>query len=157
MQLAKRIDHATTTARAGGGARTRRVVGLIPVPAEPISQDMQVALGERQQLIEAAARQELQHAVDVGEGWIKRRGPTPRARRARTTWVAHATTIALCRHRYEITGRAPLGNPKGITKAGQAAEYRTASAALRRVQSIGEPFAAVPRRDAPRGDRARRL
>lgn len=156
-QLAKQIDHATTTARRGRGARTRRVAGLIPVPTEPISEDMQVALGERQQLIEAAARQELRHAVDAGEGWIKRLGPIPRAGRARTTWVAHATTIALYRHRYEITGRTPLGNPKGITKAEQAAEYRTASAALRRAQSIGEPFADVPRRDAPRGDRARRL
>lgn len=156
-QLAKQIDHATTTARQGRGARTRRVAGLIPVPAEPISEDMQVALGERQQLIETAARQELRHALDAGEGWIKRLGPIPRARRGRTTWVAHATTIALYRHRYEITGRAPLGNPKGITKAEQAAEYRTASAALRRAQSIGEPFADVPRRDAPRGGRTRRL
>ncbi|MGO1183944.1 MAG: MobF family relaxase [Micrococcaceae bacterium] len=156
-QLAKRIDHATTSRLQGRGARPRRVAGLIPVPTEPIADDMQAALTERQQLIETAARQKLQHALGGGEDWTKRLGPVPTPRRARATWIAHATTVALYRHRYEITGRAPLGNPRGIIKAEQAAEYRTASAAMRRAQSIGEPFADAPRRDAPQADKARRL
>lgn len=156
-QLAKQIDDITATRRQGRGARPRRVAGLIATPAEPIPGDMQTALTERQQLIETAARRALRHALDAGEAWTKRLGPIPGARRARTTWIAHATTIALYRHRYEITGWAPLGNPKDITKAEQASEYRTASAALRRAQSIGEPFADTPRRDALRTDRTRRM
>lgn len=157
-QLVGQIDHATTKSRHGRGPRPRRVAGLIPTPAEPIPDDMQTALAERSKLIETAVRHELRHALDTGEGWIKRLGPIPRARRARTTWVAYAMTIALYRHRCEITGRTPLGDPQDITKAEQAAEYRTASAALRRAQSIGEPFTkAAPRRDAQRTDRARRL
>ncbi|MGO2194580.1 MAG: ATP-dependent DNA helicase [Brachybacterium sp.] len=156
-QLAKQIDHATISRSQGRGPRPRRVAGLIPVPAEPVPGDMQAALAERQQLIETAARRGLRHALDAGEDWTKRLGPIPRARIVRVTWIAHATTIALYRHCYDITGRAPLGNPKDITKAQQTADYRTASAALRRAQSIGEPFADTPRMDAPRADRARRL
>lgn len=157
-QLAKQIDHATTSRRQGRGARPRRVAGLIPTPAEPIPDDMQVALTERQQLIETAARRELHHALDAGEAWTKRLGPIPRAKRACTTWVAHATAVALYRHRYEITGPAPLGNPNDITKAQQAAEYRTANTALRRAQSISAPVDnAPPRREANRVARARQM
>lgn len=156
-QLAKQIDHATTSRRQGRGARLHRVAGLIPMPAEPIPDDMQAALTERQQLIETAARRELHQALDAGEAWTKRLGPIPAPRRDRAAWVAHAATVALYRHRYDISGRAPLGNAKDITKAHQAAEYRAASAAMRRAQSIGEPFADTPRRDVQRTDRARRL
>jgi conjugative relaxase-like TrwC/TraI family protein len=155
--LAKRVDHATTSL-AGGRTRPRRVGGLIPTPAEPIPDDMQAALTERQRLIEAAARRALHHALDAGEGWTKRIGRAPAAGRARAAWLAHATTVALYRHRYGVHGSAPLGNPKDITKAQQAAEYRAASAALRRAQSVGEPFAGnAPRRDAQRVEPARRL
>lgn len=155
-QLANMLDQATQQLRPG--KRTgARVAGLIPTPAEPVADDMQTALAQRQALIEAAARRVLRSAVDAGERWIKQLGPIPRAGRARTTWVAHATTITLYRHRYEITGRAPLGNPNGITKAPQAAEYRTASAALRRAQFIGELISDSPLEVAPRVDRTLRL
>ncbi|WP_260406238.1 ATP-dependent RecD-like DNA helicase [Microbacterium sp. G2-8] len=155
-QLADMVDQATQKLRPGKRTRAR-VAGLIPVPAAPIADDMQTALAQRQVLIEAATRRALRSAVDAGEGWAKQLGPIPRERRARTTWVAHASTIALYRHRYEITGRAPLGNPNRITKAAQAAEHRTASAALRRVQSIGELISEGRPEVVPRVDRARRL
>lgn len=155
--LAKRVDHATTSL-AGGRGRPCRVGGLIPTSAEPIPDDMQTALTERQRLIEAAARRALQQALNAGEGWTKRIGRAPAAGRARAAWLAHATTIALYRNRYGVDGSAPLGNPKDITKAQQAAEYRAASVALRRAQSVGEPFADnAPRRDAQRVDPAPRL
>ncbi|MFD6094113.1 MobF family relaxase [Oerskovia sp. NPDC060338] len=156
--LAKKIDQTTTS--LGDGRRTdpRRVGGLIPTPAEPIPDDMQTALTERQQLIEAAARRAVRHALDAGAGWTKRIGRAPTAGRARDAWLAHTATIALYRHRYDIDGAAPLGNPKDITKAQQATEYRTASAALRRAQSVSQPFTDnAPRRNAQRVDPARRL
>lgn len=155
--LAKRVDHATTSL-AGGRTRPRRVGGLIPTPAEPIPDDMQTALTERQRLIEAAARRALQHALDAGESWTKSIGRAPAAGRARSAWLTHASTVALYRQRYGVDGSAPLGNPRDITKAQQAAEYHAASAALRRTQSVGEQFADnAPRRDAQRAEPARRL
>jgi hypothetical protein len=67
-------------------------------------------------------------------------------------------TVALYPHHYDITGPKPLGNARGITAAQQAAEYRAAYAALRRAQSIGEPFDGTPPpRDVRRIDVARRL
>ena len=157
-QLAKRIDHATTNLAQGRGPRPRRVAGLIPTPAEPIPDDMQAALTERRQLIEAAVRRALHHALDASQDWTKQLGRVPTARRARGVWLDHATTVALYRHRYEVTGPAPLGNPKNITNAQQAAEYRTAYAALRRALSVGEPFDDTgPRREAQRVEQGRRL
>lgn len=120
--------------------------------------DMQTAPTDGQQLIEAAERRALHHALKTGGGWTKRIGRAPTAGRARAAWLAHATTIALYGHRYEIIGTAPLSKSKDITKAQQATEYRIASAALRRAQSVGEPFADnAPRRDAQRVDPAHRL
>lgn len=54
--------------------------------------------------------------------------------RGQRAWLDQVATIALYRERYAITGAAPLGSPKEITKAQQALEYQAAAAALRRVQ-----------------------
>ena len=53
-QLATMLDRATQRLRPSKRARTR-FAGLIPTPAAPIPDDMQIALTERQTLIEAAA------------------------------------------------------------------------------------------------------
>ncbi|GAB3767767.1 conjugative relaxase-like TrwC/TraI family protein [Microlunatus parietis] len=157
-QLATRIDKATMNLARGRDAAPRRVAGLLPTPAGPIPDDMQAALSERQQLIEVAARRALRHALDADEDWTKRIGLAPTPQRARSAWLAHATTIALYRYRYDITEPAPLGNAKDITKAQQAAEYRAAAAALRRARSVSkQPDTTGPRRDAHRVEHHRRL
>lgn len=53
-QLATMLDRATQRLRPGKRARTR-FAGLVPTPAAPIADDMQIALTERQTLIEVAA------------------------------------------------------------------------------------------------------
>ncbi|MFT4081388.1 MAG: MobF family relaxase [Nocardioides sp.] len=156
-QLATRIDQATEKLPPGRTA-PRRVAGLIPRPAEPVSDDVQKALAEREALIEAAARRALHDALNTGEAWTARIGRPSTSPNTRGAWLGHATTVALYRHRYDIAGPAPLGNPKDITKAQQAAEYRAARAALRRARAVGEAaHDAGTRRNVPRPDQGHRL
>lgn len=157
-QLATMIDRATLNQPSARGARRRRVAGLLPTPAEPIAQDMQAALDERAALIEAAARRAVSTATRDSEDWISRLGRPPRNRRERVAWLANATTVALYRHRYGITGPVPLANPKDITKAQQATEYRAAYAALQQARTLSEQSReATPHRSGPEADRGRRL
>lgn len=153
-QLATMLDQATSQLPPGKNRR-RRVAGLIATPAQPMSEDMQTVLDERQALIEAAARRALHHALDAGEGWTKRIGRPPVTGRTHTAWLAHATTIALYRQRHGVEGVSPLGNPKDITNAQQNAEYRIASAAWRLAQSAGESFVEAPHRATQRTRPAR--
>lgn len=156
-QLATLIDQATSRLPQGRAA-SRKVAGLISTPAEPAAEDMHKALTEREKLIAAAARRALDAALDAGEAWTARIGRPGTNPRARAAWVAQATTIALYRHRYDIAGNAPLGNPKDITKAQQTAEYRAARAALRRARAVSEPAQDPGRsRNVVRTDQGRRL
>lgn len=156
-QLANRIDQVTMNEPSRRGAGPRRVAGLVPTPAGPIPDDMQVALSEREKLIEAAARRSLHRAVATGEDWTARIGDPGPNGHAHAAWLNHATTIALYRHRYDITGPAPLGTLKDITQAQQAAEYRAAYTALRRAQSVGDRFDDTTRPRAQRVEQRRRL
>ena len=155
-QLATMLDQATAQLRPGKHRRAR-VAGLIATPAQPIPDDMQAALTERQALIEARARQLVAEAQDAGAAWVSRLGtPRPQAR-ARKQWQTHAATVALYRHRYDIDSPAPLGDAKEIRTAEQAAEYRAARAALSQLR-LAEASADVRhRRNSPRADQGHRL
>jgi len=154
-QLADMLDQATQKLRPGKRGRAR-VAGLIPTPAQPIPDDIQVALTERQALIEARAQRLVEDAQEAGATWASRLGkPRPQAR-AREQWQTHAATVALYRHRYDIDNPAPLGDAKKITTAEQAAEYRAAQAALaqlRRFSGQSEP----QRQAVAHADQRRRL
>ena len=66
--------------------------------------------------------------------------------------------MALYRSRYGIASAAPLGNPKDITKAQQASEYRAAYAALRRAQFLSDPAThPTPHRQPPQAGASRSL
>ena len=129
------LDQATQKLQPG--KRTRpRVAGLIPTPAEPIADDMQTALTERQALIETAARQLLHDAQEAGAAWVAWFGQPSSRAEARERWEAHAATVALYRYRYEITSPSPLGDAKAITLADQTVEYRAAQTALARAKRV---------------------
>lgn len=132
-QLADMLDQATQKLRPGKGTRVR-VAGLIPTPAEPIADDMQTALTERQALIEAAARGLLHDAQESGAAWVTKLGQPGSRPEARERWEAHATTVALYRYRYDISGPAPLGDPHAVRSPDQAAEYRVGQLALRQIK-----------------------
>ena len=156
-QLADMLDQATQKLRPGKRTRAR-VARLIPTPAEPIPDDIQTALDERQALIEARTRRLVEEAQEARAVWVSRLGqPRPQAR-AREQWLTHAATVALYRYRYDISGPSPLGDAKAFLTADQAAEYRAAQGALRSVQAISASTdATTPRRDTRRVEQARRL
>ena len=124
------------------------------MPAEPIADDMQTALTERQTLIETVARRLLHDAQEAGAAWVARLGQPSSRLEARERWEAHAATVALYRYRYEITGPSPLGDAKAVLTADQAAENRAAQVALRGVQTanrdLGQVQDRVARRPGPR-------
>ncbi|WP_281276210.1 C-terminal helicase domain-containing protein [Flexivirga caeni] len=136
-QLADMLDQATQKLRPGKRTRAR-VAGLIPTPAEPIADDMQTALTERQILIEAAALQLVHDAQEVGAAWVTRLGQPSVRPEAQERWEAHAATVALYRYRHEITGPAPLGDPNAVRGPHQAAEYRAGQLALRQIKASAQ-------------------
>jgi len=97
-QLAAMLDKATRKLQPSKRTRAR-VAGLIPTPAEPIADDMQTPLTERQTLIETAAGRLADEAQSAGASWASRLGKPPTQPRARTQWQAHAATIAPYRYR----------------------------------------------------------
>lgn len=136
VQLANMLDQATQ--QLPPGKRTRaRVAGLIPTPAEPIAEDMQTALTERQMLIEAAARGLLHDAQEAGAAWVVRLGQPSSRLEARERWEAHAATIALYRYLHKITTLTPLGDAKAIRRVKQATEHLRAQAAFTRALRLG--------------------
>ena len=132
-QLADMLDQATQKLPPGKRGRAR-VAGLIPTPIAPLADDMQAALIERQTLIETAARGLLRDAQQAGVAWLTKLGRPSSRSEARETWEAHAVTVALYRYRYEITGRAPLGDLPAVRSPDQAAEYRVGQLALRQIK-----------------------
>lgn len=136
-QLADMLDQAIQKLRPGKRGRAR-VAGLIPAPAEPIADDMQTALTERQALIETAARGLLHDAQEMGVAWVARLGQPSSRPDARERWEAHAATVALYRYSYEITGPSLLGDAKAVLTADQAAEYRGAQVALARARQVAQ-------------------
>lgn len=152
-QLADMLDQATRKLRPGKRTRAR-VAGLIPAPAEPIADDMQTALTQRQALIETAARRLLHDAHEAGAAWVTKLGQSSARPEAQERWEAHAATVALYRYRYEITGPSPLGDPQSVGTPEQAVEHRIAQSALARLRQRSTRTGSSQR---PSIDRVRRL
>ncbi|WP_454115335.1 AAA family ATPase [Microbacterium lacticum] len=134
-QLAAWLDEATSQLPRRRDSRTR-VAGLIPLPAEPLAEDMRRSPSDRKVLIEAGTYRLVTEAQQAGAAWLDSLdapGPHPR-RHAR--WQAEAATIALYRYRYDIHSRSPLGAPSGPTNAAQDAERRIAVSALQRIRGL---------------------
>ncbi|MDH5134304.1 MULTISPECIES: MobF family relaxase [unclassified Microbacterium] len=147
-QLAAMLDQATTQLPRGRG-RSRSVAGLIATPTEPINEDMQTALTDRQLLIETAAWNLVREAQEAGAAWLARLGKPPAQPRQREQWLAYAATVALYRYRYDITDPTPLGAPKSIKIAEQTAEYRAAYARVERARQLGSMSQSEPNRRHP--------
>lgn len=152
-QLADMLDQATQKLQTGKRTKAR-VAGLIPAPAEPIADDMQTALTQRQALIETAARRILHDAHEAGAAWVTKLGQSSARPEAQERWEAHAATVALYRYRYEITGPSALGDPQSVRTPEQAAEHRIAQSALARLRQLSTHTGSSQR---PSIDRVRRL
>ncbi|PKY69755.1 conjugal transfer protein [Brevibacterium ravenspurgense] len=144
-QLATMLDQATTQLPPGRNRRPR-VAGLIAAPGEPITEDVQTALTQRQTLIENAARELLRDAQEAGAAWLARLGEPPTEPTARARWHSGAATIALYRHRHEIAGPSPIGSHSEVRGFDQAAAYRAAKSAFARVRTLSTPPDGGPQR-----------
>ncbi|EFG47694.1 hypothetical protein HMPREF0183_1027, partial [Brevibacterium mcbrellneri ATCC 49030] len=112
-ELAAWLDRVTLNQAVRRSGNRRRVAGLIPTPAEPVSEDMRAALAERQELVESAAGGLLHYAISEGESWIKRLGAPGDDARSRTVWIGHATTVALYGTATASLIRSPWERPRG--------------------------------------------
>lgn len=140
-QLAAMLDQATSQLPPGKNRRPR-VAGLIAIPDEPINEDMQTALADRQVLIEIAARNLVREAQEAGAAWVARLGKPPAQPRQREQWLAHAATVALYRHRHNISATSPLGGDGAETTTIEISERRAAHNALTRLRQLARPTGA---------------
>lgn len=140
---------AAATVRPAGSSRRhsepRLIAGLIPEATGAMSEDMQQALSERRDLMEARADAVLGKAVADGALWIAPLGEAPTAGPERERWLLAAQTIAAYRDRYTITTPSPLGTWSESTV--QRIDHARAKAALNVIHSAAE---------ASRGTRSRR-
>ncbi|GAA4712889.1 conjugative relaxase domain-containing protein, TrwC/TraI family [Promicromonospora umidemergens] len=109
----------------------RRIAGLIPEAAGPMTDEYRLALEQRAMLIERRITDLVQRATRDHEPWLTGLGPEPADTGARHTWQTAARRIAAYRDRYGITSSAPLGNDPVSTDA-QAVDAARVAAALRR-------------------------
>ncbi len=117
-----------------------------------------VQLNERARadLIEAAAPA-VMATRGRGTAWIMKLGQPSSRLEMRERWEAHAATVALYRHCYEITSPTQLGDAKAITTADQAAEYRAAQTVLARTRRGAQRPYALKRRRQQEIDRVQQL
>jgi hypothetical protein len=108
----------------------RRIAGLIPEAAGPMTDEYRRALRERAALIEQRVSDLVQCAIRDHEPWLAALGPEPNDIGARHTWQAAGNMIAAYRDRYGITSSTPLGNDPVGTDA-QAVHAARAAAVLR--------------------------
>lgn len=115
---------------------------------------MRVALGQREDLITAAACTALDEAVEHGATWVTQLGTPGTSARDREQWRGHAATIALYRQRYDIHGPAPLGVSEKAPSPQQAGELRAVQAAYSQLNARQPAFARrVERTTEPRAPR----
>ena len=110
----------------------RRIAGLLPEAAGPMTDEYRQALQERAYLIEQRVAALVHRATRDHEPWMAILGSEPDDIDARHNWSAAARTIAAYRDRYGIASSAPLGDNAVSTDA-QAVDAARCAALLRRV------------------------
>lgn len=121
----------------------RRIAGLIPEAAGPMTDEYRLALEQRATLIEQRVTDRVQRAIRDHEPWLAVLGPEPHDTGARHAWHAAARMLAAYRDRYGITGTAPLGNDP-VTTDSQAVDAARAATALRQATRPATPQASQP-------------
>ncbi|MGO3778002.1 MAG: MobF family relaxase [Canibacter sp.] len=106
---------AAATARAAGSGRSRKaprlIAGLIPEATGTMSDEMRIALEERQTLMEERADAALDRDLTAGVPWVVGLGTESVDSRAPATWRRSARIIAAYRDRYQISTDDALGAP----------------------------------------------
>lgn len=145
---------AAATARFPGSGRTRSaqrlIAGLLPEAVGAMSADMQEALDERRDLIEARADAVLDRATDKHAAWTLDLGKPPTGARQLDAWRRAARIVAAYRDRYQIDTETVLGTPAESTtqqrdRAAAEAALKSARRASRTVEQTVAPSARVHR------------
>ncbi|WP_310964095.1 MobF family relaxase [Nocardioides terrisoli] len=139
--LTYRVDKAASSVPRGKRAvKPRLIVGLIPEPLGPMSDENRRAIDERKDLIETRARALAEEAVEKRPAWMRRLVAPPADQTARESWIAEVSTVAAYRDRYGIVSDLPVGGRS--TNAAQENERRRALESVRAAASVrdGAPW-----------------
>jgi len=133
--LTYRIDKvASSVPRGKRGVRPRFIVGLIPEPLGPMSDENRQAIDERKHLIGACARALADAAVEKRPVWMRRLGPPPVDPQTRDSWITNLSTVAAYRDHYGIVSDLPVGSRS--TTAAQENERQRALQSVRTAASV---------------------
>ena len=130
--LRHRVAAATVRpARSGRGMRPAGfIVGLVPEATGAMTEEMERALAERAELMEARAEAVLAAAIAESAPWVEALGAEPSDPRRGTGWRVAAHVVAAYRDRYRITAARLLGGMPDTTI--QKVDRARAEAALRK-------------------------
>lgn len=130
--LRHRVAAATVRpARSGRGMRPAGfIVGLVPEATGAMTEEMERALAERAELMEARAEAVLAAAIAESAPWVEVLGAEPSDPRRGTGWRVAAHVVAAYRDRYRITAAGLLGGMPDTTI--QKVDRARAEAALRK-------------------------
>jgi len=145
------VLHARMTAhtRAAGSkkrqAATNLVAGLIPRAAGVTSFDMNLALRQRDEAIEARARAVLAEAQERGAAWVRRLGRPPADPALLVDWERAASTVAAYRELHGFTGKPTvIGGEGDVVSVEQLGHYKRAQAAVERAIALSKHAAEAP-------------
>ncbi|WP_282856383.1 MobF family relaxase [Pseudoclavibacter helvolus] len=145
---------AKATERPTGSGRTRKaprlIAGLIPEATGTMSPELQRALAERRDLIEARAAALLDAALTERQSWTATLGIQPKQSRAAAAWRQAAHTVAAYRDRYNVAEASPLGAPaESDAQKIDAARVRAALDRARRLADAERTGLEPTRRTGP--------
>jgi hypothetical protein len=138
--MISRLQKAAQPKRGSRRPSPKMVVGLIPVAAGNMSEEMAKALTERADLMEARAMTLAEKAAEDKAAWLKRLGMVPATAGARRRWLHEVRTVAAYRDRYGVEGRRVLGEPRTYAQKLDAAR---AEQAIRRARAIADDAASA--------------
>lgn len=111
------------------------IAGLLPAARGPMTDEMDTALAEREDLIETRSRALAETAVARGEAWLSKLGDRPKDPVRREQWLTAASTVNAFRARWSIKGLSILGHARSDL---QRLEAIYANQAIRHARAIAE-------------------
>lgn len=132
--LVNRLRHASAR-RPRVGPVPDLIAGLLPAARGPMTDEMDTALVEREDLIETRSRALAETAVARGEAWLSKLGDRPNDPVRREQWLTAASTVNAFRARWSIKGLSILGHARSDL---QRLEAIYATQAIRHARAIAE-------------------
>ena len=138
------VLHARMTAhiKAAGTKRqaaSNLVAGLFPRASGVMNFDMDLALRQRDEAIEARARSVLTQAQERGAAWVQRLGRPPEDPTLRAEWETAATTVAAYRELHGFAGKPTvIGSEQDVHSIEQLGHYKRAQAAVDRAIALSK-------------------